>query len=129
MKVNAFVEANKPSEQFPPEITPGNLKKILDAVKPYTIHFVILIGIAVMLSFLTGITQLSLTPLLNIVMGVTETEGPGGGTLGNIGATILGTITNITGITDRWQLFVASTMLYLGLALLGQALSFGARAW
>jgi ATP-binding cassette, subfamily B, bacterial MsbA len=128
MKVSAFVAANKPSEPFPPEITPGNLKKILDAVKPYTLQFAILIGIAVMLSFLTGITQLSLTPLLNIVMNETESPGTSGG-LNDIGAIILNALTGITGFTDRWQLFVASTILYLTLALLGQAISFGARAW
>src|SRR5690348_2000192 len=127
MKANAYVEAHKPTEQFPPEITSGNLKKVLDAVKPYTFQFIILIAIAVFLSFLTGITQLSLTPLLNIIMGVTEDQASGGG-LDAIGASILANISRVTGITDRWQLFVASTMLYLGLALLGQALSFGARA-
>src|SRR5690349_10505264 len=136
MKAKVYVEAHKPSEPFPPEISNRRLRKLLVIVKPYTFQIVMVVLTAVFLSFLTGITQLSLTPLLYIVLG---NDVPQAGTntaqgllsfnLDKIGPALLGMTSKATGLTDRWQLLAVTSLVYLGLILFGQAIAFGARVW
>lgn len=132
IKFRQVLQTQKPDRPFPPEITPGNLRKILASVKPYTFKLLILVGVAVLLSFLTGLTQLALTPMLTLVLDPTGAQSAGASSeldLNSVGPTILGFFSDWTGLTDPWQLLAVSSLAYLALALMVQVLSFGSKAW
>lgn len=124
---------------FPPPMSNRSLGKLLVLLKPYTIPLGSLVLIAVVLSFLNGLTQVALTPLLNIVLGQ-ETGAPASAEgsassgmldfdLNNLGAEVLVRLSDWTGLTDRWHLLVVATLVFLALNLIGQGTAYGARYW
>lgn len=134
MRRRAYLEKNKLSEPFPPEMPLSSIRKLLRVVKPYTFQIILVVLAAVFLSFLTGITQLALTPLLNLVLGTNITQAAStpptfSFDLNKIGPAILSMISSATGLTDRWQLLAVTSIAYLALILIGQAAGFGARVW
>jgi ABC-type multidrug transport system fused ATPase/permease subunit len=104
---------------------------VLRMLRPYLGNLVLLALAAVFLSFLSGTTQIALTPLLEIVLGdnspVTSTAPTFD--LNQIGLSILSAVAHLTGETNRWRLLLIITGVYLILALVGQAAAFGTRVW
>ncbi len=109
--------------------------QVLSLLRPYLLSLALLSLAAVGLSFLSGITQIALTPLLEIVLGGTgEAVAVSEATsftfnLANLGTSLLNFVSRATGLTDRWHLLLVISGVYLALALVGQAASFGARYW
>ncbi len=106
-------------------------RRILGLLRPYLGWLALLALASVGLSFLTGITQIGLAPMLEIVQGGTIPEATPGFTfdLNELGLSLLNLVAQVTGLTDPWQLLLVLSITYLALALIGQAASFGARYW
>jgi ATP-binding cassette subfamily B protein len=111
--------------------------EVLGLLRPYAVQLILLGVAAVGLSFLSGITQVALTPLIEIVLNTTgdsiATQPAGAQAftfdLSQLGTSILTLISRSTGLTDRWHLLLVISGTYLALALVGQAASFAARYW
>jgi ABC-type multidrug transport system fused ATPase/permease subunit len=104
---------------------------IFGLLRPYWGNLVLLGLATVFLSFLSGTTQIALTPLLEIVLGNSSTVVDYAPTfdLNQIGLSILKMVAHLTGQTDHWTLLLITTSIYLVLALIGQAAVFGTRVW
>jgi subfamily B ATP-binding cassette protein MsbA len=110
----------------------SSTRDILDLLRPYLGKLVLLALAAVFLSFLTGTTQVALTPLLEIVLGSGAPVVDASLTtfdLNELGRSILAIVARLTGVTDRWPLLLITSSIYLVLALVGQAAAFGTRIW
>lgn len=108
--------------------------QVLEFFKPYAVSLGALILVSVILSLISGASQVALTPLLEIVLGGTEQAVPAPAAgfsfdLNNIGLSVLQFVQHITGLTDRFQLLLVSTITYLALVLIGQGLGFATRIW
>ncbi len=106
-------------------------RQIFSLLRPYVGRLTLLALAAVGLSFLTGITQVALTPLLEIVLDNTPTTEITSFTfdLNQLGLSILGMVGQLTGLTERWPLLLATTGFYFVLAVIGQVAGFGTRYW
>ena len=104
---------------------------VFGLLRPYLGNLVLLALAAVFLSFLSGTTQVALTPMLEIVLGSDSAAIDSAPTfdLNEIGLSILAAVVRLTGQTDRWTLLLIITSIYLVLALVGQAAAFGTRVW
>lgn len=130
---------NAPPAITEPEKSGGSkqTKRVLWLLKPYMKRLVLLSLVAVGLSFLGGITQVTLTPLLEIIIGRSgeaaltpaDTSQPFSFDLNELGLSILGLASRLTGTTDIWKLLLVISAVYLSLALFGQFAAFMARYW
>lgn len=129
-----------PSQPHDPAQSLRSNWQTLLLLQPYLGRLALLSLAAVGLSFLAGITQIALTPLLEIVLGISGISlsapvAEGGGVsfdLSHLGTLILYRVSNITGLDvpeDLWPLLVIISLTYLMLTLIGQASTLGTRQW
>ncbi len=109
---------------------------LITLLKPYTGAMLILALASVVLSLLNGVTQVALTPLLEIVLRggeatVSAAQVAPGFTfdLNQLGLSVLNLAAQATGFTDPWRLLLVSSGVYVVLAVLGQAAGFATRYW
>lgn len=111
-------------------------QKVIRLYKPHG-KKLLLLGIgATITGFLTGSSQVTLTPLVDVVLNggeiTLDLEGPlttPSLNLNEIGAYLLNIFARITGLTDPFQLIVFTCILYLLIAVIVQGLSFLMRVW
>ncbi len=129
-------QTNTSQDDFSLPVSRADARRIQwELFQPYVGRFVLLAGIAVALSFLTSITQVALTPLLEIVLHgsgvVTDSLGPDAQSfsfdLNQMGLSILNLAARTTGFTEPWSLLLVTSGTYLVLALVGQLASFYTR--
>jgi ABC-type multidrug transport system fused ATPase/permease subunit len=105
-------------------------------LKPYGGAILTLALASVGLSLLNGVTQVALTPLLEIVLRGSEAASSAAQVtpgftfdLNQLGLSVLNLAAQATGFTDPWRLLLVSSGLYVVLAVAGQAAAFATRYW
>lgn len=111
-------------------------QQIIRLYRPYFRELLLLGAAAALVGLLTGSSQVTLTPLLDLVLSGGEIsldlEGPldtPSLDLNEIGSYLLNVAARVTGLTNPFPLMIFTSVFYLVIAISVQALAFGLRVW